>query len=73
MFRPGSTAMCECEASETDEAHCAKMHIHDENGARVATFHGAQYSATEEQFPPGSGLSGLCVYRLPGGAADAEQ
>ena len=41
LFRPGCTAVCECEARGSDPEECNALYIYDEGGEHVATFHGA--------------------------------
>jgi hypothetical protein len=66
LYRPGHTALCQCAAEQSDPKKCAALLIYD-GDEHVATFHGTNFRAAEEQDPAGVGLSGLVVYRMPSG------
>lgn len=71
LFRPGTRAICKCSAGECAPEDCDELFVVDAAGVHVATFHGTQYRATDETNSGGSGLSGLCIYRMPSRTNDA--
>ena len=56
---PGHGVSCRCSEGECTQDKCDQLYVHDESGARVATFHGFGMGA--KQMADG----GICVYRLP--------
>ena len=66
LFRPGSRGVCKCQAEDgVDPADCDALYVMDSDGAHIATFHGSEFRAADEENSGGAGLSGLCVYKMP--------
>ncbi|MGA8762490.1 MAG: hypothetical protein WB562_06335 [Candidatus Sulfotelmatobacter sp.] len=71
LFRPGTAAQCKCSAGECSPEDCDELWIFDETGTRIACFYGSDFRATDEENSGGSGVSGLCVYKMPARTEDA--
>lgn len=62
-FRPGSKAICRCQAEE-DCMNCDALYIMDSGGNHGATFHGPNYRAKAEDDGE------LCIYKAAGATHD---
>jgi hypothetical protein len=62
-FRPGSRAQCRCSLGECSEAACDGLHVFDQGGTKLATFHGANWRAYSDASNP------LVIYQLPSGSS----
>lgn len=57
-FRPGSRAQCKCSLGECSEAACDGLHVFDQAGTKVATFHGSNWRAYADASNP------LVIYQI---------
>lgn len=68
IFRPGTQAVCRCEAEGTDPAQCDALYVVDPDAGHFATFWGSEFRAAQTDATsayPG----GLCIYRMPQSAS----
>lgn len=73
LFRPKSDAVCRCAAGECKQADCDALYVLDSAGEHLATFHGSAFRAIDEENASGTGVSGLCIYKMPSNTRDNDR